>query len=365
MELLKSVDVYWQSNKVGRIALADAGMAAFEYDKAFLKEGVSISPFEIPLKEGVFFAKRSPFYGNFGVFDDCLPDGWGLLILDRYLQQTGLKLSKLSLLDRLCLVGTSGRGALEFFPDRSVQSKETIDIEALANEAAKIISSDTYEGTLIESLYKNGGSPGGARPKVFLHYEGKEWLVKFPAVMDSLKIGVVEYNYSLLAKKCGIEMPETCLFKGKYFGVERFDRLQDGTKLHVVSVAGLLNADYRVPCIDYHTIFQVCQALTRNVKEMWKVYRLMVFNYLIGNKDDHAKNFAFIFSNKEWHFSPAYDVLPSEGMNGYHTTSINDSINPTKADLITLAKRNGLEQKMAMNVYEEIETILHSWKVDK
>ena len=59
---------------------------------------------------------------------------------------------------------------------------------------------------------------------------------------------------------------------------------------------------------------------------MWKVYRLIVFNYLIDNKDDYAKNFAFIYRDGDWHFALAYDLLPSDGINGFHTTSINDNI---------------------------------------
>ena len=149
-------------------------------------------------------------------------------------------------------------------------------------------------------------------------------------------------------------MPETRLFEDKYFGVERFDRTPNG-KLHVVSIAGLIGADYRMPSIDYSHIFQVCAALTHSVAELWKVYRLMVFNYLIENKDDHAKNFAFIYRDSEWHFSPAYDLLPSDGMNGYHTTSINDSIEPTKDDLIAVAVKAGLNKKEAEVIYSEIE----------
>ena len=182
-------------------------------------------------------------------------------------------------------------------------------------------------------------------------------MVKFRAKRDPKRIGHDEYNYSLLAKECGIVMPETRLFEDKYFGVERFDRTPDG-KLHVVSIAGLIGADYRMPSIDYSHIFRVCAALTHSVAELWKVYRLMVFNYLIENKDDHAKNFAFIYRDGEWRFSPAYDLLPSDGMNGYHTTSINDSIEPTKDDLLTVAVKAGLNKKEAEEIFVSMKSIV-------
>lgn len=358
MNSIKQIEVIYENRSVGRLALTKEGLCAFEYSAEWLNSGFSISAFELPLRSGVFVAKPRPFEGGFGVFDDCLPDGWGLLILDRYLQQHGINPRTLSLLDRLALVGSTGRGALEFRPDKSVASKrEYADFEKLASEAEQILDSEEYSGEGIEEFQYRGGSPGGARPKIFTHHDGKEWLVKFRAKGDSKRIGAEEYNYSLLAKECGIEMPETRLFEDKYFGAERFDRTPNG-KLHVVSVAGLIGADYRLPSIDYAHIFQICAVLTHSVAEMWKVYRLMAFNYLIDNKDDHAKNFAFIHRDGDWHFAPAYDLLPSDGINGFRTTSINDSIEPTKEDLFTAAAKAGLNKKEASEIFEKMRSAI-------
>lgn len=358
MNSVKQIEVICGGRLVGRLALTQEGLCAFEYSADWIRAGFSISPFELPLRNGVFVTKPRPFEGGFGVFDDCLPDGWGMLVLDRCLQQHGVNPHTLSLLDRLALVGSTGRGALEFRPDKSVQSKqEYADFERLALEAEQILGSDDYTGEGIEEFQCRGGSPGGARPKIFTRYEGKEWLVKFRAKQDPKHIGAEEYRYSLLAKACGVEMPETRLFEGKYFGVERFDRTQGG-KLHVASMAGLVGADYRLPSIDYLQIFQVCASLTHSVAEMWKVYRLMAFNYLIGNKDDHAKNFAFIHCDGDWHFAPAYDLLPSDGMNGFRTTSINDRIEPTKEDLFAVAVKVGLNKKEATQVFDEMQEIV-------
>lgn len=358
MSTIRQIEVIYNDQLVGRLALTKEGLCAFEYSAEWISSGFSISPFELPLRSGVFVAKPRPFDGGFGVFDDCLPDGWGLLILDRYLQSRGINPRMLSLLDRLALVGSTGRGALEFRPDKSVMShNEYVDFEKLALEAERILDSDEYRGSGVEEFQYRGGSPGGARPKIFVRYDEAEWLVKFRAKMDSKHVGAEEYRYSLLAKECGIDMPETRLFENKYFGVKRFDRV-GGKKLHVVSVAGLIGADYRVPSIDYLHIFQVCAALTYSVVELWKVYRVMVFNCLIDNKDDHAKNFAFIYQDGEWHFSPAFDLLPSAGMNGFRTTSINDSIEPTSDDIFVVAEKVGLNKKEAIEIYDTMKTIL-------
>ena len=355
MNSIKQIEVIYHNHLVGRLALTKDNLCAFEYSAEWQNSGFSISPFEPPLRSGVFIARPRPFESGFGVFDDCLPDGWGLLILDRYLQQNGINPHTLSLLDRLALVGSTGRGALEFRPDNSVMSKQDYaDFEKLALEAEHILDSDNYTGDGIEEFQYRGGSPGGARPKIFTRYEDKEWLVKFRAKQDPRNIGIQEYEYSLLAKKYRIDMPTTRLFENKYFGVERFDRNPKG-KLHVISAAGLIGADYRIPSIDYSHIFQICATLTHSMAELWKVYRLIVFNYLIENKDDHAKNFAFIYRDGDWHLAPAYDLLPSDGINGFHTTSINDSINPTKEDVINLAVKYGLNKKEAESIFEEIK----------
>ena len=89
----------------------------------------------------------------------------------------------------------------------------------------------------------------------------------------------------------------------------------------------------------------------------------MYTNYLIGNKDDHAKNFSFIFDGSKWRLSPAYDLLPSDGFGGYHTTSIYDSITPQDSDLLMLAGKAGLEKKTASRILEEMRSIVNQKKL--
>ena len=354
MNDIKIIEVFMNSAKVGRIALTPDSLCAFEYDPAFVASEVSISPFNLPLKSEVFIAKRTPFNGGFGVFDDSLPDGWGNLIFDRYLKSKGIDPAKLTLLQRLALVGSTGRGALEYRPDYSEPTgDEIVYFDKLASDAQKILTSD-YNGDSLDTLYRFGGSPGGARPKVFVTIDGKEWLVKFKAAQDPDNIGEIEYKYSLLAKECGIDMPETRLFEGKYFGVERFDRTPAG-KVHTVSTAGLLGADYRVPSLDYLDLLRLCHILTKNMEEVYALFRLMVFNVAINNRDDHAKNFSFQLIEGEWRLSPAYDLLPSAGFNGFHNTTVNNNGEPTVEDMLIIAEKVGLNKKRAKEIIEKID----------
>ena len=356
MNEVKVIEVFMNGMKIGRIALTPDALCAFEYTSDYLISGESVSPFNLPLRSDVFIAKRTPFNGGFGVFDDSLPDGWGSLILDRHLKSRGIDPQKITLLQRLALVGSNGRGALEYRPDYSESgSDETIDFDNLAAEAKKILTSD-YDGGSLDTLYKYGGSSGGARPKVFVKIEGKEWLVKFGTTTDPVDMGRTEYKYSLLAKKCGVNMPETRLFEEKYFGVERFDRTSQG-KIHTVSAAGLLNANYREPSLDYEDLLKLCHILTKNMKEVYALFRLMVFNVAIKNRDDHAKNFSFQLVNGEWKLSPAYDLLPSSGFNGFHTTTVNNNGEPTINDMMLVAERVGLNKQQVSEIIEEVNEI--------
>jgi len=284
----KIVETWLGDSRVGRIALNENRLAMFEYDADWIRNGFSISPFHLPLEQQLFIANAKPFEGNFGVFDDSLPDGWSALVLDRHLRAQGKSLASLNLLEQLMFVGSRGRGALEYRPDKSTfEEQDVIDLDRMAEESQRVLNTD-FSGDL-DKAWQRGGSSGGTRPKVFVHCDGAEWLVKFRDRTDPPDVGKIEYETSLIARECGIEMAETRLFEGKYFGTKRFDRTEDGGKLHVISLSALMNLDYHLPSADYGHLFWACSQLTHSVKELWKVFRLMTFNLIIGNCDDHVK----------------------------------------------------------------------------
>lgn len=361
-ELLKIKDidtvlVRHNSNPVGRIALTPEGLAAFEYNKHWLAKGFPISPFFLPLQPGVFIAKHNPFNGNFGVFADSLPDGWGNLLLDRLLKKHQIDPNSLNILQRLAIVGSNGMGALSYEPEFKITSSVgTSDLNNLSREVNKILQEEESSSEL-ERLWLMAGSSAGARPKVMIQHSNEHWLVKFPSSSDPNNIGEIEYQYSLLARKAGIEMAETKLFEGRFFGTKRFD-ITNTQRVHVHSAAGLLHADFRLPSLDYTELIKATRALTRDENEVAKMFGLMVFNVLIGNKDDHAKNFSYTYSENRWKCSPAYDILPSNGMNGEHTTSIAGKGRPTKDDIFIVARQTSIPEKKAKEIFERIEIAL-------
>ena len=185
----KLLNVFYRGRLVGRLAETPEKLLAFEYDAEWLRDGFSISPFKLPLEKRVFIAQRDPFTGNFGVFNDSLPDGWGRLLIDRMLKRKHIDPSMVSILDRLAIVGSSGMGALEYKPEEQlVGSMKISELDILAREAEAILN-DEYDNVNLEELVKVGGSSIGVRPKVLLNIEGKDWIIKFPASMDSKDIG--------------------------------------------------------------------------------------------------------------------------------------------------------------------------------
>jgi len=352
----QAVTVTLHGRTVGQIAVTSTGLCAFQYDSEYVATGHSISPFALPLDNEVQLAKPSPFQGNFGVFDDSLPDGWGRLVQDRMLREQGIDPFRLTILQRLALTGRDGRGALEYEPSIPGDGGPAteLDLVALAATARRVLDADEVAPADLARLAELSGSSGGARPKVFWRAADGEWLVKFAASVDPADVGRIEYETSLLARRCGVEMPETRLFEGRFFGVRRFDRTPQG-KVHVVSAAGLVDADYRIPSLDYQSLLALTRRLTRDMAQVEQLYRRMVFNVVIGNRDDHAKNFAYLMDETgRWTLTPAYDLLPSPGFNGFHTTTVNGSGDPTDEDLVAVGVRAGLTPRAARVILGDI-----------
>ena len=367
MKEIKALSVYIGNRIAGRLALTKDGLTAFEYDSGWLKDGFSLSPLSLPLKPGVFIPKRTnPFGGLFGVFADSLPDGWGRLLVDRMLIAHHIAPRSITAIQRLSIVGTSGMGAMTYVPetpltDNSTPTDKTLD--ELAAACADIFKNASPED--LDELFRLGGSSGGARPKILVKHAGEEWIIKFPSSADAPDAGESEYAYSLCAKECGIEMPETKLFPSKickgYFGVKRFDRkIEQNTvkRIHMATAAALLETDFRIPNLDYNDLMLLTLKLTRDYDEIEKLFRLMVFNVLAHNRDDHSKNFSYTYSEEEtrWHLSPAYDLTYSNSIGGEHATCVNgNGKNPGTEDMIAVAQKIGMDIKLAKAIIKEIE----------
>jgi serine/threonine-protein kinase HipA len=365
---VKIVQVYYkpqqQKISVGRIALKSRQIF-FEYDKNFLARGLQLSPFELPLQQGIIPSKDRTFNGLFGVFNDSLPDGWGRLLLDRKLMKHHLNPALLSPLDRLCCVGSHGMGALTYEPETEASPViSTPDLDEIADEIQAFQDHDTDR--FVEDLLVLGGSSAGARPKVLLHLNDEYWIIKFRSSMDSKDIGLIEYAYHLMAIDAGLDVPKAHLFPSKkgnaFFGVKRFDKTPSQSK-HMHSISGLLHADHQTPSLDYETIMKATLHLTRDIRECEKQFRRCIFNVFSHNRDDHAKNFSFLMDQEgAWRISPAYDLTFSSGPSGEHCTMImGEGKNPGTPQLLQLANRFDITKNTALSIIDEVKASVNNW----
>lgn len=253
------------------------------------------------------------------------------------------------------------QSGLEISPLRATEMNDTINLDQLATQAGEVLKGSSED--VIQELLALNGSSAGARPKALIGVDKdhknishgakqleqgfEPWLVKFPNSQDGPDAGAIEYVYALMAKEAGVSMPEVHLFpsqKGSgYFAVKRFDR--NGTRrYHMHTAAGLLHSDFRTPSLDYEDLLNLTAVLTKDVREVEKMYRLAVFNVLAHNRDDHAKNFSFLMDETgEWKLSPAYDLTFSSGPNGEQSTMVmGQGRNPTRKNLI----KPGLERNI-------------------
>ena len=364
MSETKTLQVMYDEKLVGTLAMASGHKVAFQYSEEWLEDGFSISPFSLPLKNQVFVPQKDYFDGLFGVFADSLPDNWGRLLLNRLLRAHKQNPDRLTVLDRLEIVGKSGMGAITYHPERTLeQTNGNTNLDELAEQCQKILNTE-YSDKLDE-LYRLGGTSGGARPKIMTEIDGENWIIKFPAHVDKKDVGKMEYDYSLCAKACGIVMSETRLFSSDicpgYFGTKRFDRRIEKNEIkraHMLTAAALLELDFNQPSLDYHELMKLTKILTRDCTEdVENMYRRMCFNVFAHNRDDHSKNFTYIYNEKDdmWRLSPAYDLTYSNTYYGEHTTTVDgNGKNPGKKELVAVGVQAGMKKTYCERVAEEI-----------
>ena len=322
---------------LGNIKLTD-GRLFFRYTNDFLENGSNISPIHMMFNDSIQVVTTDIFEGLYGVFADSLPDGWGRLLMDRYLMNRGAQLDNITVLNRLAMVGIHGIGALTYRPaiGETYDQAGSDDIDDIYKKSIAIYNEASFAN--LDEMYHLGGSSGGARPKVWMQYDSKlealtqtstesseAWIIKFPSSQDVIDIAKIEFIYYLMAIDCGIEMSESKLFEGasgnKYFGTKRFDRLM-GRRLHMISAAGLLHDNYRYTALDYGHLMDAGFRLNPSVKSYEAIFRVAVFNVLALNRDDHSKNFSFLMDKDQWRFAPAYDLTYSITNHGYQSTSV-------------------------------------------
>lgn len=356
LKLPRTLTVRYRGTDVGILAMTpDNRRCAFEYDRRWLAEGFSISPLELPLKSGMQLARTDAFYGNFGIFEDSMPDGYGNYLLERILRKYGTSLSEMTPVERLSLIGDKGMGALCYVPGMELNTRaDSTTLDRMQQDALDVLSERDFTRT--ETLYVNSGNSGGCRPKCLWNDDDGRWIVKFRHTYDPEDAGKREYDILMLARECGITVPRMKLFNDRYLGTERFDVSPAGDRLHVGTACGLLCEPIREPMLDYRRLLRFTAFLTRDISQSKEMFRRMLFNYMIGNNDDHSKNFSFICSEGQWSCSPAYDITECPtANNGCHATMFNGKEKPGMDDFIIMAADAGMTRNEAVETIREMK----------
>ncbi len=337
--------------------MGNGSCCQFEYASEWLNNGFSISPLHLPLKPGLFSAQWRPFNGNFGIFEDSLPGGYGEYLLLKVLHKIGIEYHSLSPIQKLSLVGSSGMGALCYVPETKISSNTSkLTLDQLQSLALDILSEQTDSGSDI--LFHYSGNSGGVRPKCLYSDQSGHWLVKFRHTYDPADIALKEYHCNELAIAAGVEVPEFRLFEGKYFATKRFDIDDNGNRLHMATASGLLNEPLSPPKMDYHSLLQLTGFLTQSSSAVEQQFRRMVFNHYIGNFDDHARNFSFICQDGIWRLAPAYDLTPDKTL-GEHATTTNFKGMPTDEDFVTVGMNTKMTRQRCIQIIEEVKSAVH------
>lgn len=396
---------------IGAVSIEDGSpFAAFQYDPAFARSGIEVSPITMPLGERVYVFSELPartFHGLPGLLADSLPDKFGNALIDTWLATQGRAPESFNAVERLCYTGQRGMGALEFQPalGPKPQAAKHIEIEALVKLASEVLSQrKNLKTTFASARRKNalndilrvGTSAGGARAKAVIAWNratnevrsgqieagtGFEyWLLKFDGVTgnkdkeleDPKGYGAIEYAYYLMARTAGIDMSECRLLEEggrRHFMTRRFDRLADGGKLHMQSLCALAHFDFnQAGAYAYEQALLVIRQLNLPMAAVEEQFRRMVFNLMARNQDDHVKNIAFLMDQAgQWSLAPAFDVTYSYNPGGIWTDRHQMTLNGkrdgfTLADFRACARAAMMKRGRAETIIEEVRAAVERWR---
>jgi serine/threonine-protein kinase HipA len=398
---------------IGAVSMLEGqAVAAFQYDRGFLRSGIEVSPLAMPLRAAPYTfpgLSRESFHGLPGVLSDSLPDRYGNALIDAWLAGHGRTPDSFDAVERLSYIGRRGMGALEFAPvlGPSPTAGRDLQVAELVKLASEVLS---RREELVASLAKGrqeqamldilsvGASAGGARAKAVIAWNPvtdvvrsgqladlssgfEHWLLKFDGVAnnrdkdvlaDPQGYGAIEFAYSLMARDAGIVMSDCRLFEEngrRHFMTRRFDRGPDGSKRHMQSLGALAHFDFNQPgAHSYEQAFLAARQLGLSTATVEQMFRRMVFNVVARNQDDHVKNIAFLMDRSgSWELSPAFDLTyayrPESRWTDKHQMSCHGKRDGfTLADFRECGKLVSLPRGRATRIVRDISEVVSEWK---
>ena len=396
---------------IGAVAIEeDTDVADFEYAPRFVQSDIQVAPLMMTLSPKVYrfpALSRQSFHGLPGLLADSLPDKFGNALIEAWLATQGRTPQSMNAVERLCYTGSRGMGALEFAPILGPRSKAAnpVQVDQLVVLASEVLAnrndlrnsfSDQEKEETLRDILRVGTSAGGARAKAIVAWnmdtnevrsgqvdagEGFEhWVLKFDGVSgnrdreleDAQGYSVIEYAYHKMAVDAGITMNECRLLEEngrRHFMTRRFDRLDNGQKLHMQSLGALAHFDYNIAgAYSYEQALLVIRQLDLGMGAIEEQFRRMVFNIVGRNQDDHVKNIAFLMNKRgDWSLSPAFDMTYSFNPSGLWTSSHQMSMNGKRDDFVlddfkACAKTASMKRGRAETISNEVTAIVARWR---
>jgi serine/threonine-protein kinase HipA len=371
------VHIDWQgaTHLVGRLHTAERSAAVtFEYDRAWLMRAdrFSIDPTGLPLGARPIHAATL-----FGAMQDCGPDRWGRILIERAVRKQVLDRKPYREIDHvLALDDTARIGALRFRteptgPFLAATAGKLPPLVSLAAllRAADAIHGETETAADLRFLLGAGAPLGGTRPKsVVLLNDGRLAIAKFPQPDDVRDIAAGEVLALHLARQAGIDVAESQLIAVGRRGVSvitRFDR-SGAQRLPFLSANSLLGrpqGEAGAYTLLADGIRQFGDDVVGDLRELW---RRMVFSLLASNYDDHLRNHGFLMRTAgKWSLSPAYDLNPVpeiERAQVPKTAIAEDSADTSLEAAFAAAPRFGLKLAAAKKIVREVHVAVADWR---
>lgn len=375
MSIEVHIDWRGESHLVGRLYPAARGASvSFEYAAEWLArpDAFAIDPTALPLQ-------RAPHHAPvpFGALQDCGPDRWGRMLIERAVRKKLLQQRPYRDIDYVLALDDHSRiGALRFRqePDGpflasgSGKLPPVVRLAALLR-ATEAIHNDTETANDLRFLLGEGSPLGGARPKSAVELaDGSFGIAKFPKPDDTRDIAAGEILALTIARAAGICTADHRLVTADDRSVAiipRFDRA-GSRRIPFLSAASLLGIAADNPgayTLIADGIRQFGDNVTCDLRELW---RRMVFSLLASNFDDHLRNHGFLMHRPgRWSLSPAYDLnpVPEIDRTRMHQTAITeDGAEPSIAGTLAAAPRFGLQALEAKAILKEVFTVVSRWR---
>lgn len=295
----------------------------FNYGRSYLEHKGAVALYlpELPLKQGQIDPIEPLKFAS--ALRDGAPDAWGRrVIINRLMGIRGEDANMVDLgeISFLLESGSDRIGALDFQTSATEyvpRQRSNASLDELQRASDIVEEGVLLTDELAEAL-QHGTAIGGARPKALIDDGNRKYIAKFSSSGDTYSVVKGEYIAMRLAQEVGLDVAHVKLEQSMgrdVLLIERFDRkhLETGwSRKMLVSALTLLGLDEIMAAhASYTELAEIIRRRFADPKDtLREMFSRMIFNILVGNTDDHARNHAAFWDGALLTLTPAYDICP-------------------------------------------------------